>query len=86
MIEGVRVSLVTSSCPGRYEVSRRGEILRCPWHAWEFDLRTGRSVGEPARFGLRRFPTEVADAQAATVLAVETFPVSVEDRFVIVEV
>jgi 3-phenylpropionate/trans-cinnamate dioxygenase ferredoxin subunit len=82
LIEGVRAALVTSSCPGRYETSRAGEIIRCPWHAWEFDLRTGRSVSDPARFAARRFPAEVAEART---LAVETFPVSVEDRVVVVE-
>lgn len=26
---------------------REGELLRCPWHAWEFELETGRSVSTP---------------------------------------
>jgi nitrite reductase/ring-hydroxylating ferredoxin subunit len=26
---------------------RKGEILRCPWHSWEFDIKTGRTVFEP---------------------------------------
>lgn len=26
---------------------RDGEILRCPWHAWEFDIMTGRTVSSP---------------------------------------
>ena len=30
--------------------SRQGEILRCPWHGWEFDITTGKALsGEPWR-------------------------------------
>jgi nitrite reductase (NADH) small subunit len=28
--------------------------LRCPWHGWEFDLATGRSIAD-ARLGLREY-------------------------------
>lgn len=24
-----------------------GQILRCPWHGWEYDVTTGRSVFDP---------------------------------------
>jgi len=27
-----------------YEYGRENEILRCPWHGWEFDLKTGRHL------------------------------------------
>ena len=33
--------------PGRYEQSGH-EVLRCPWHGWEFDVETGRCVDDPA--------------------------------------
>jgi nitrite reductase/ring-hydroxylating ferredoxin subunit len=32
--------------------------LVCPWHGWEYDLETGRSVTAP-RSGLRRFDVRV---------------------------
>src|SRR5688572_549000 len=36
---------------GQYRYTRRGEFIRCPWHGWEFNTRTGRSYVDPA--GLR---------------------------------
>ena len=27
-----------------YKFGREGEIVRCPWHGWEFDLKTGKSL------------------------------------------
>ena len=49
---GKLTGLVVSDEPGTYEYSRAGEILRCPWHGWEFDVRTGRSWCDPARLRL----------------------------------
>src|SRR4029077_6188049 len=31
--------LVLSDEPGEYNYPRHGEIIRCPWHSWEFDIR-----------------------------------------------
>lgn len=28
----------------QYEFGRKGEIVRCPWHGWEFDITTGKSL------------------------------------------
>jgi 3-phenylpropionate/trans-cinnamate dioxygenase ferredoxin subunit len=36
-------------------------VIRCPWHGWEFDLETGRSLLEPRRTGLRTYPVTVED-------------------------
>jgi nitrite reductase/ring-hydroxylating ferredoxin subunit len=30
-----------------YEYGRDNEILRCPWHGWEFDLLTGEHLVDP---------------------------------------
>jgi len=30
-------------------------VIRCPWHGWEFDVETGRSLLEPRRVGLKTY-------------------------------
>ncbi|RKN71219.1 Rieske (2Fe-2S) protein [Paenibacillus ginsengarvi] len=30
-----------------YDFGREGEIVRCPWHGWEFDIKTGKSLVKP---------------------------------------
>jgi nitrite reductase (NADH) small subunit len=27
-----------------YEYGRKGELVRCPWHGWEFEIKTGKSI------------------------------------------
>ena len=44
--------------PGEYRWGREGEVLACPWHGWEFDLRTGRALTN-GKLHLRMYPTEV---------------------------
>ena len=33
---------------GFVDYEREGEILRCPWHAWQFDIATGQCLVDPA--------------------------------------
>ena len=34
---------------GEYEVRREGEILRCPWHGFEYVVRTGATLFDDKR-------------------------------------
>ena len=88
LAEGTLCGLVESSEPGTYRYSRAGEILRCPWHGWEFDLRTGQSWCEPDRIAVRSYAVAVASGEAVAKgpYVAETFAVSVEDEYVVVEV
>jgi 3-phenylpropionate/trans-cinnamate dioxygenase ferredoxin subunit len=70
------------SQPGEYAWSREGEILRCPWHGWEFDLTTGKSLFNPQKVRVRRYDVTLADPDPS----VETYPVSVEDGTILVHV
>ena len=66
---------------------RVGELLRCPWHGWEFDMRNGQSWFDPKRVKVRSYPVAVEsgeDLQKGPYVA-ETFPVHVEDSYVIIE-
>ena len=84
---GPVMGLVESPCPGEYNYGRAGEIIRCPWHAWEFDIRTGESRCEPDRIRTRCYAAdrmtgaEIAEAR----LAAETVPVRVEEAYIVVD-
>ena len=82
-------ALTVSSEPGTYEWTREDEFIRCPWHGWEFDLRTGRSVCDPRTMRVRLYDVRVEHGEeiaAAQELVAETYPVRVEDDYVVIEV
>jgi nitrite reductase/ring-hydroxylating ferredoxin subunit len=43
----------TADRPGDYRLTRHGEMLRCPWHGWEFDIRTGICTADRTRRVIR---------------------------------
>ena len=97
LCEGVVSGLVSSKTPGSYEYVRRGEIVRCPWHQWEFDIRSGQSWFDPAKTRVQTYETTVETAQIATgtdadlgaagyqrgPYEAETFRVEVDSRLVV---
>lgn len=38
-----------------YTYGKEQQVLRCPWHGWEFDLTTGSHLVEGSRVKLRGF-------------------------------
>jgi nitrite reductase/ring-hydroxylating ferredoxin subunit len=84
---GKLTGLVESDAPGDYTYSRAGEIVRCPWHGWEFDIRTGRSYCDPRRMRLMQFNVTVEPGAKLVEgpYVAETFKVAVEDDYVVVE-
>ena len=85
--KGQLTGLLLSSEPGDYSYTRRGEIIRCPWHSWEFDIRTGKSWCDPERVRARRYAVSVEPGARLIEgpYTAETFPVTVEDTYVVVE-
>jgi 3-phenylpropionate/trans-cinnamate dioxygenase ferredoxin subunit len=51
------------SAPGVFEYGMEGLVLRCPWHGWEYDMRTGEALFGTDRRRLATFPVAVEDGQ-----------------------
>ena len=78
---------VVATEPGTYVYSREGEILRCPWHAWEFDVRTGRSWCDPKHMRLMQHAVTVAPGAMLVEgpYQATTFPVAVENDYIVID-
>ena len=96
MCEGKLTGFVTADVPGEYTYSRKGEILRCAWHGWEFDVKTGQSWFDPVKTRVRVYDVRVEsgsdmtkDSEMAGLekgpYTAETYAVTVEEDYVVVE-
>ena len=47
--------------PYQYEWGRDSEILVCPWHGYEFDITTGRTLYDPSDLRVKVYPVSVED-------------------------
>ena len=81
------VALLQSDEPGKYKRSRVGELLRCAWHGWEFDMRTGQSYCDPKNTRVRSYPVRIEPGEtlAKGPYVAEIFPVTVEESYVLIE-
>lgn len=93
LCDGRLSGFVSSSRPGEYTYLRKGEILRCPWHGWEFDVTTGQSWFDPARTRVRSYDASVqtggslAEAGLAPgPYTAETYEIRVEEQYVVLHV
>jgi 3-phenylpropionate/trans-cinnamate dioxygenase ferredoxin subunit len=87
LCEGEIVGLPQSDGPGDYRIVRQGEFVRCPWHGWEYEISTGQSYCDPKSTVARVFQISVepgAELVKGPYVA-ESFPVSVEQQYVVVE-
>jgi len=92
LCEGRVTGLMTSSEPPEISLEREGEILKCPWHGWEFDIKTGESVVDPDRIRALTYDVTVEPVDSdlfddmSDDVEVDTYDVSVEDGFVVLHV
>jgi nitrite reductase/ring-hydroxylating ferredoxin subunit len=75
--EGKICGTTAPSDVGQFILEREGEIVRCPWHGWEFDLLTGKHLVDE-KMKLRPYTVET-DAEN-----LENYPVETEGETVFV--
>jgi len=87
LCQGKIVALVQSERPGHYRLTRHQQFLRCPWHGWEFDIRTGQSWCDPESLQARQFKVSVEPGEALVKgpYVAETFTVSVEEDYLVID-
>lgn len=73
--------------PFEVQYGREGEIIKCPWHGWEFDIMSGQSVFNPHKVKVRTYEVTVEGPEIDDEdPSIETFPVTVEEGTVYVHV
>jgi nitrite reductase (NADH) small subunit len=57
------LGMIDKSCTGeeagKYIFEKEKEVIRCPWHSWEFDIKTGRSLFDPENVKVKTYETTV---------------------------
>ena len=79
LCKGQLVGLVESDRPGQYNFTRSNEIIRCAWHGWEFDIRTGKSRCEPEKIKATQYniDTKTGSEVIEEAYETETFDVAI---------
>jgi len=82
---------------GCYEFSADRKMVRCPWHGWEYELATGQSWYRPETDRVKAYEVSVeqgsklvdaepdANGLAPGPYVVETFSISLDDDYVVIE-
>lgn len=81
LCRGIITGTTQPSQPGEFIWRKDGEILRCPWHGWEFDITNGRSIFNPHKLRIKTYDVTVEQPQEDP--SVEKFDVTVEDGWVV---
>ena len=58
LCKGLQRPLIIASGVNQVAYQREDEILKCPWHLWEFDIKTGRALHDEA-VGVRSYAVQI---------------------------
>lgn len=88
LCEGMITGIALSDGPNDYRIARKGEFVRCPWHGWEFDIKTGQSWCDPNSVRARRFNIQVKAGSelAEGPYSAETIAVEQDGDYLVIEI
>lgn len=66
LCRGQIVSMINSTGQGEISIDDSTDLLTCPWHNWEFDLKTGQSYWDPENLRARSFGVGVEQGDAVS--------------------
>jgi len=78
---GIIKGMNIATKPFEIYYGREDEIIKCPWHGWEFEIATGQSVFNPHKVRVQTYEVTVEPEEPDP--TIETFPVTVENGLVI---
>ena len=82
LCDGIVSGGLRSRGPGEFEWDASSPLLRCPWHGWEFDMRSGQSLCDPAATRVRSYPVRRAPGP----FVAEAYPVERVDDVIVIDV
>ena len=53
---------MTGPKPGELALEEATPVIACPWHGWEFDVKTGEAIWDP-NLRIRTFPVAIAEGR-----------------------
>jgi nitrite reductase/ring-hydroxylating ferredoxin subunit len=62
-----RVATPVEAQDGTLVLGRRGSVVRCPWHKWEFEIASGRCLVDD-RLRVRRYAVRVDGGEIVVTL------------------
>lgn len=63
LCEGAVGGTLVPSNPGEMKYGMEGEVLRCPWHGYEFSMATGECLFIGMKMRAKTYPVEVREGR-----------------------
>lgn len=57
----VQGTMLPTDCAGEYKYGMENQVLKCPWHGWEFDIESGKCLFGVSNSRVKTYEVSVRD-------------------------